>query len=436
MAVVTERLPGSMVSMEIEVAEERFRLALEGSVRRLASQIEGGGIESGQAPPEVVEQVFGRPRVLQGALDELVPQVYDEAVAGEGLEPVDAPEVEVTSINPLVVSVTVAVQPTVSLGDYRSLRARLVAPTHSADEVNEELMRLRGRFAVLEPVDRPIEWDDTVRADVGIEIDLDGESRRHRVAGAEFRLWPGQVASLPGFAEKMVGLARGVEHSFAVQLPADYETAELAGQEARYRVTVREVRQERLPALDDDFARSLGRDVEGVEQLRASVDAGLRLGAEQTALAEYHDRIVDLLLAKAELDYPAVFVEREVDRLLAEESGDVTQTAPGLERWLEGRGQTLEEVRYALAETAELNVRRAVALDGLARQEGVEVSEGQVDERLGEVARGMAGAGANEEAVGQLRASLDTEDGRRQVQAQLVAQAALNRLTMICAGTA
>lgn len=436
MAVTTERLPGSMVSIRIEVPEERLRGALEGAMRQLATQIEAEGIKPGETPPEVVEQLFGKPRVVQTALDELLPEVYNEAVTSEALETVDTPEFEVTSMNPLVVEAKVAVQPTVSLGDYLALRARLVAPEHPADEVNEELTRLRGRFAVLEPVDRAIEWDDTVRADVTIEMELDGEPRRHQVAGAEFRLWPGQVTSLPGFAEKMIGLERGVEHEFTVRLPEDHATTELAGGEARYTVTVQEVRQERLPALDDDFARTLGRELESVEQLRASVDAGLRLGAEQSALAEYHDRIVELLLAGAELDYPNVFIEREIDRLLAEQSGDASLSTAGLARWLDGLGQTLDEVREALTEEAELNVRRAVVLEGLARQEGVEVGEAQVDERLAEVARSMAGADADEDALERLRASLDTEDGRRQVQAQLVAQAALNRLTKICAGAA
>ena len=434
MAVATERLPDSMVSMEIEVAEERFRNALEAAVRRLAGRIESDGVEPEDVPPDVVEQLFGRSRVVQAALETLIPEVYDEAVSGEELEPVGDPEFEVTSMNPLVVSVTVAVQPTVSLGDYRSLRARLVAPEHSADEVNEELMKLRGRFAVLEPADRPIEWDDTVRADVTIAIDLDGGRLSHSVSGAEFRLWPGKVTSLPGFAEQMIGLERGVEYGFAVRLPEDYATSELAGQEARYTVTVREVRQERLPALDDDFARTLGREIESVEQLRASVDTGLRLGAEQTALAKHHDRIVELLLAKAELDYPAVFVEREVDRLLAEESGDASQSTAGLEQWLEGRGQTLEDMRDALTEEAELNVRRAVVLDGLAREEGVDVSVQEIDGRLTEVAHSMAGPDATEESIAQLRESIDTDEGRLQVQSQLLAQAALDRLTMICAG--
>lgn len=242
MTVTTERLPDSMVSMRIEVAEERFRDALEAAVQRLATQIEGGGVKPGEAPPDVVEQLFGRPRVVQEALDELVPAVYDEAIASEALDPVEPPEVEVSSMNPLVVSVSVAVQPTVSLGDYRSLRARLVAPEHSAEEVNEELTKLRSRFAVLEPVDRAVEWGDTVRADVTIEMDVDGEARRHEVPQAEFRLWPGTVVSFPGFAEQVTGLTRGSERTCAVTLPGDYESAELAGTEARYTIAVREVK--------------------------------------------------------------------------------------------------------------------------------------------------------------------------------------------------
>ena len=160
-------------------------------------------------------------------------------------------------MEPLVVKAKVPVRPTVDVTDFRTLRVPKPDVEAGSDDVEQALTNLRRRFATLEPVDRAVEWDDTVRTDVSLQVDGQDE---HQEEDAEFRVDRDGTVSLPGFLERVVGLERGAEQQFSFTLPEDFEAQDLAGKEVHYSVTVHEVKREVLPDLDDEFARRWTRD--------------------------------------------------------------------------------------------------------------------------------------------------------------------------------
>ena len=431
MKVSAERLPESQVVLQIEVDDARVEKAKESAYRRLASKARIRGFRPGKAPRQVIERHLGEHAVLHEAIDRMLPDVYKEALEQEELDPVDQAAYEMVTEEPLVVKFTVPVRPTVELGDYQDIRVPKDAVSLEPDQVQEGLEALRRRYATLEPVSRPIAWGDIVRADVHGSVDGTAFVQEK---DTEFRLQEGQTVSLPGFSEALVGREKGDEFEFDLTVPDDAPDEEMRGQQARYQVTLKEIKQEVLPELDDEFARQVGEGFDSLEALRTRVAEDLTRSLEEEAEHRYHDAIVDALVQLAELDYPPVLVEREVERLLREQLG--MTLAPGgrrqpaseqeeLERHLRQIGKSEEEMREELRTVADQRIRRSLVLSQLEVAEDIHVSDGEVE---AEIERLSSGAGTQADEVRRL---FSGESGKESLRRSLSTKATLERLAQI-----
>ena len=430
MPVTAERLPRSLVSMEIEVEDERLEGALDKAVRKLSQQVRIPGFRPGKAPRHIVENLVGRPALLQEAIEDILPGLYSEALEEQEIDAIGDPEIDLKSTEPLVVTAMIPVRPTVDIGEYQSLRVPRDEVTVSDEDTEEAMVGVRRRYATLEPVDRAVEWEDTVRVDVSVSIEGQGEP--HVEEGAEFRVSEDGIVSLPGFLDQLIGLERGGPHEFEFDLPEDYAAEELGGKSASYSVTIHEVKQEVLPDLDDDFARSLDEEgIETLEELQQRIAENVRIRIEAENEAAYRDEVIDLLLATADLDYPEVLVEREIDRLVDEQSNHAFHERETFDQWLEAIGQTEDEVRDALREQADLVLRRGLVVGELADRESIEPSEQDIQAEIDELVESMSGGSTDLEERATLRGLLDTEETRGQITTRLLTTKTLERLVEI-----
>ena len=430
MGVTAERLPRSLVSIEIEVEPERLEASMTKVIRKVSQQVRIPGFRPGKAPRAIVEHTVGQPMLLQEAIEDLLPTVYNEALESESIDAIGQPEIELKSTEPLVVQATVPVRPTIEIGAYEALRVPRDEVSAGETETDEALTDLRRRYATLEPVDRAVEWNDTVRIDMSVSIE--GQAEPHVEEGAEFAVTEGGIVSLPGFLDLLIGLERGGPHEFSFDLPEDYPAEELAGKSAAYSVQLLEVKQEVLPELDDEFARSLDEEgIDNLEQLQARVSEGVQAQIEAVADMSYREEVVDLLLATAELDYPEVLVEREIDRLVDEQSQHAAHEREDFERWLEAIGRTEDEVRDALREQADLIVRRGLVLAEFASREEIAATDEELNERVDELVEQASGGTTDLDRRVQVRAMFDTEQMRASMSERLVTERALERLIEI-----
>lgn len=435
MSVTVERQERSIVQLEIEVAPERLESSKERAIKRISQQIKIPGFRPGKAPRRVVERTVGDGLVLQEALDDLIPDIYSEALAAEQIDAVGQPEIDLKSTDPVVVIARVPVRPTVDLGEYRALRVPRPEVEDGGADIDEAIDAVRRRFATYDPVERAIAWGDTVRADVTVSVDGQGEP--HVEEDAEFTLREDGVISLPGFQERLIGLERGGPVEIEFTLPEDFSAQELAGKQAHYTVTIKEVKEEVLPDLDDAFVASL--DEEGlatVDDLRARVTEQVEAQRRAEVDARYQEEVIDLLLATADIDYPDVLVDREVDRLIDQASNHASHTPEGLQEWLASVGQTEEEVRAGFRERADIAVRRGIVIGEFARAEGIEVTEAAIDAEIDRMASQMfgqfGGQDLTEEQTRQFRELIDTDDTRSQSGSDLLIRQAMERLVEIC----
>jgi len=418
--------------LEIEVDDARVEKAKDSAYRRLASKVRVPGFRPGKAPREVLERHLGEETILHEAIDRLMPEVYKEALEQEDIDPIDQAGYELVTHQPLVAKFTVPIRPTVDLGEYKALLVPREAVSVDPERVQEALDTLRHRYAVHEPVARPIAWNDIIRADV--DGTVDGKPLVHE-EDVEFQLIEGRPISLPGFAEALIGKEKGAEFECDIPVPDDAPTEELRGKQAHYKVHISETKQEVLPELDDEFARQVGESFPTLADLHTRVESDLREALEQEAEHHYHDEVIGKLVALASIEYPPVLVEREVDRLLRDQSSAGQPSARGgptareqLERYLQRMGRSEEDVRAEMRPIAEQRVLRSLVLSQVAEAEDIHVEDPEIQEELDRLTSGVS------EQADEIRRLFSTDAAKESLRRSLTTKKTLDRLVVIASG--
>jgi trigger factor len=264
------------------------------------------------------------------------------------------------------------------------------------EAVDQTLQRLRERGAKFEPVEgRGVAEGDTAVLDIE-RTDPEGKPERHENVSIEL----GSAANPPGFDGQLIGLQHGEQKTFTTHFPEDYAVKEMANTDVVYSVTVKDVRRKTLPELDDEFAKDLG-EFESLGALRERIRADLQEEAEEHARQHVRTDVLKQLSQRVTFDLPASLVEREIDRRLEEFARQLVQQNMDPRQ----AGIDWGQFREAQREPARAAVASALALDEIARREGLTVSAEEVDK---EIERFAVRAGRTPAA---LRAQLEKEGG-------------------------
>jgi trigger factor len=420
--VSTEKIPESQVLMTIEVEADRVEAARRKAVRKLSPRAKVPGFRPGKAPPELVTRYFGEERILDEALDDLVPIIYREAVeADQSIEPVARPRLVVETIDPLVVKATIPVRPTVDLGEYTSVHVEPEEVTVDETRVEETVTTLLRRHATLEPSERQIGWSDVVRIEVHGTVD--GESMIEKQE-AEIQLTEGRDVLFPGFEEALLGKKKGETFAFDLDVPETIQAEQFQGKTCHFTVTVLETKEEVLPVLDDAFAAQVNESFDTVEAMRQRIRDDIRAHEEDQRNNRYHEAILDQLVERATIEYPPVMVDAEAERLLHDQVGHQDH-GEQMARYLAAVGKTEEQVRDELRPVAEARLRRSLVLTEVAAAENIEATDGEIDAEV-ETLSNAAGAQS-----AQLRELFGSPDGRATIRRNLVTRKTLARLVEI-----
>jgi trigger factor len=356
------------------------------------------GFRKGKVPATIIKQRF-KDQILHDVMHGLIPRAVEEALQERGIEPVDTPNIKDVALEegrPLTFTAAIETVPAFDPGDLGTLTATRPDTTIGEEQVNEMLERLRARAAKSEPVEgRPIADGDTVVLDI-VRTTPDGESDRHEGVSVEL----GSSANPPGFDANLVGLSVGDEKTFDVHFPEDYAVQEMANTNVTYAVTVKEIRRRVLPELDDEFAKDLG-EFDSLNALRERIGGDLREEAEDNARRQVRTQILKQLADRVTFELPTSLVDREIDRRLEEFVRQLMQQNVDPRQ----AGIDWAQFREAQREAARAAVASALALDEIARREGITVSAEDVDE---EIELFAARAGRTPAA---LRAQLEKEGG-------------------------
>jgi trigger factor len=422
--VTLERLPESRVQLEIEVEPDRLERSLDAAYKRLVPTLRIPGFRPGKAPRRIVEQMVGRERLLHEALDALVPAAYSEAIESEDVEPVADPDLEILETEPVRFKVTVPVRPTVTLGDYHSIRIA-PEPVEVTDEMFEEQMEMiRRRFATIAPVERGAEWNDILTADIKGIVD---DTPFVEDEDVEFPLREGQPLLLPDLAEEFLGMEAESEKTVELPVPEDFPE-QFANKTASLTLTVKSVKEEELPDEDDDLAQQVNaEEFETIDDLHARVRDDLQETLQRQADEAYRLKVVDELVGLSEIEYPQVLLDREIDGLIRESHGSDVRA---YQAHLAQIGKTTDEFREMYREPALERLSRSLVLGELTTAESIEITDDDVAEQVEKMLEPLG------EQAESMRTMFESDQGSASIRNSLLTDKTLARLQEIASADA
>jgi trigger factor len=424
--VDTERKPGSQVLLSVEVDADQVSKSIDQAYGRLAPRVRIAGFRPGKAPRPMIEREIGWPALRQEALDLLLPTAYNSALDEAGLDPIDVPRVEVQQFDrgqAMKFTATVSVKPEINLKDYKDIRVPHPQTEIADNDVDEAIERLRGRFAELHAVERPVQAGDFLTVDTHIVKSgavLVGESQ------TDAQLEVDKERLIPGLAEGLIGQAIGDSRDIRLTLPADYPKKDLAGSDVVFRVSVKSIKERRLPALDDDLAQQVGRG-QTLAELRQEVRDELQEAAHQADEQRFENDVLKALDERMEAEVPDPLIEREVNRRVRELELRLQEQGVKMERYLEYTNHSLDVLKAEQRPQAVQKVRLELALETVAEREGLTVSEAEVEEAV-------ANALADEDHSGHRHQDLRTADPVREYfRHQLLMRKTIDYLSSVAA---
>lgn len=424
LTVVTEPLENREVRLTVAVPDAIATPVLRKIARRIASETRIPGFRPGKAPYEVIVRRFGREALVHEALEELIDQVYEDALQESQIEPGGMPSLDNYAADPLSLTFRVPLRPVVELGDYHELRVPFEEPDVTDEEVDKLVQDLRAERTSWVPVERAAQFGDLVTVDLLGEID--GEQTIKQESW-DLELTETGEALVPGLDAAFVGMTAGESKSFTLTYPAD-STSQWAGKTANFEAMLHTVKAELVPS-DDVLAAEAG-NFAGMQQLRSHLEANLALERQEAAERGYRSAVVDALVDHAvKIDYPASLVDDELKRVVDEQEAYYRDMGLDMESFLRYTNQTMEGMQAQLRPAAERRLKQRLVIAELARAEGVHLHEEDLDAEIERVAFELPVGEADE-----YRDLLHTPGGQMYLIETLTNRLTIDRLVAIAQG--
>ncbi len=380
MKAEVEKLEECKVALKIEVPVNRVREELDNLYNDLQKKAKLPGFRRGKVPLDILKTYFER-SIRADALDRLIPDAYQEALKENDFAPCSQPKIEEIKYEdnkPLNFKATVEIKPKITLKKYKGLKAKRIIKIVTEENVNRALERLQHRHAEFIAVeDRPAKKGDWVIIDfIG---SIEGKSFKDNEA-KNFSLEIGSKTLVGDFEDQLVGLKKGEEKETKVKFPKDYHNKELAGKEVLFKVNLKEIKEKKLPELNDEFAKDL--KFNNLEELKIRIKKDLESYEEEHSERVLRDNLMDWLIRKTPFPLPKAMVERELEVMI--EDALTRMRYSGLDPKRVGIEEAKLKEKYR--PSAERKVKSTLILEKIAKQENIKVNEQEIEKRTEEMA--------------------------------------------------
>jgi trigger factor len=384
-------LGDSRVRLQVLVAPDELEGRLERKARQLGGQLKLPGFRKGKVPAPLVIQRMGREVVLEEAVRDTLSSWYAVAIEDAGIVPVGDPTVDLGDLPPqgesLEFSIEIGVLPKAELGQYKELEVGRGEPEAEEARVDQEVEGMRERLARLETAERPAETGDFVVIDYLGKVPVDAaegeEPALEAFAGGEGRDQLVELGSgnlIPGFEEGLVGASAGEERTLSVTFPEDYGNSDLAGRDATFEITLKEVKLKQLPELDEDFAAEAGFD--DLDELRADIRTRLLEADEARVESEFRQAALDAAVAQAKVAVTPELKTARAKEMWERMLHSLSHRGISREAYLQITGRQEAEILAEMEPEAELGLRREAVLTAVVVAESIVPSQEDLLEAL------------------------------------------------------
>jgi len=427
MKLLSKKIENSQAFLTIQLESAEVEEELKKSYKRLVEEVNIPGFRKGKAPRSVLEQHIGKQGLLEDALDRLLPRACADSIQEHKIKLIAEPDIKVTQTDPVVFEATIPLPPTVNLADYHRIKMKPEPVKLKRDDVSAVIEKLRRNNATWDPVDRPLKANDIAVIDV--DSSIDGKPFITE-KDAHYQVSLGTPFPAPGFAEKLLKMKRDEEKEFKLKLKENYHNSELAGKEVLFKVKVIEVKEENMPELNDDFAKSIAPVIKDLDSLKKQIAKDLKNNAEEKSRMDFEEKLIDTLVEKSELEFPPIMVDAEVNHMVNQHLERLRMTSGSKEEY-DKRLEVMpkEELRSKYRPIATKRVSSSLVLNQVAEAEKIEVSATEIDD---EIERMTKNAGDKKEEQHKI---LNTPRNRESINTMLTMQKTIQRLTEIAKGT-
>ncbi len=374
------------VKLTIEVPPEEFAKDLDAAYRKVSRSVSIPGFRKGKAPRKIIDAQVGQDAVLEEFVRDSLYGYYLEAVREHDLAPVADPDIDLDDVDeakPLKFTAALEVRPRLELdeSDYKGLKVEKSATEITDEEIDENLDRLRDRFAELEVVERPATDGDYVVVDLRATLN-DEEVEEATRPDALYEVGSGLFT--PKLDEELAGKRKGDILKYGDVLPE--ELGERGGQEVTFTVLVKEVKGKRLPEADDEFAK-LASEFDTLDELRADLRTRLEELKEREATQALRDQVLEAMIAKTEVDLPDTLIEHETEHRVENARERAERAGIALEQMLEMQGWDEARFRSDAQNHAIRAVKADLVLEAVARKEEFEVTPEEIATEINALAQ-------------------------------------------------
>lgn len=386
MSLQVEKLEGNMAKLTIEASAEDFEKAVEKAYQRSKSKVSVPGFRKGKVPRKIIEQMYGKEIFYEDAANIAIPSAYAAAVDECTEEIVSQPAIEIVQLEagkPFIFTAEVALKPDVTLGKYKEVEVDKIDISVTEEEIDTAIDKERERNA------RTISVDDRAVQDGDmIVLDYEGFVDGETFEGGKDENYPLTIGSntfIPGFEEQLIGAEIDKKVDVNVTFPEDYHAAELAGKSALFQCTVREIKEKELPDLDDEFASEVS-EFDTLAEYREDVKKNLTLKKEEEAKIEKEGRVVDAIIADAQMDIPEAMLMTQQRQMVDDFAQRIRMQGITIDQYFRFTGLTKEALLEQMKPQAEQQIKSRLVLEAVAKAENLEASEEEYTDEIKKMA--------------------------------------------------
>jgi len=384
MKVTTEKLGQSKVQLTIEIPEEQFEESLQRAYKTVVQKITVPGFRKGKAPRKVLESMYGKEILLEDALQDAVPRACSEAIeaAQDEYTAVSSPEYDIVSAKigkPIVFKATFEIKPEVALGEYKGIKLEKTAVEVAKEAIDTEIRKMQQRYAKLIVVE-----DEAAQEGDTVTIDFEGKIDEVPFEGGKGENYPLELGShtfIPGFEDQLIGVKTGETKDITVTFPTEYPAENLAGKDAVFTVTVKEIKRKELAPLDDEFAKDVS-EFDSMQELRNDIANKLKEAAEKKAENQLRLAAVKKVSENTQVEIPQAMIDNRVNQMINDFAYHLATQGITLEKYLEGTNTKIEDIKAYYEGEARSTVKADLVLEAVAKAEGIKATAEDVEKQI------------------------------------------------------
>ncbi len=367
---------GNQATVVVEIDRELMESGVNKAYMKARKNIVIPGFRKGKAPRKMIETMYGAHVFYEDGLEEIFPEVYEFAIAGQDFKAIGRPsltDMQISDDNIVTLTLTTDVYPEVTLGEYKGLEVEKTEATVTDEQVQSELDRMAANVASTETVERAAQMGDTANINFeGFDNGVPFEGGK----GENHDLKLGSGSFVPGFEEQIVGMTTGEEKDIDITFPENYH-ADLAGKAVVFHVKVNKITETIVPEQDDEFAKDVS-DFDTLEELKADIRAKKLEEAQKQAQSAFEQACVDKAAENTTVDMPKALVEAELDNQMERFGYQLQMNGYTVEQYAKAMGGDVSALRNAFRPAAEKQAKVNVTLEKVIEVEGIQVSEEEI----------------------------------------------------------